>query len=203
MRVYNIPTGIIRYRGIIKGNEIEVINHKEIPPYCWYTKGIYKTKGRATDAASKIKNSLKKLPAGINIYTDGSYSNTNKIGSWAFVVANGQNLLYEAAGILTSPPTDLTSQSAICEVTAGIKALEWVKTSGFTSITVYSDCNLVTETATGYYKAKQSYTKEFKALVDEHPEVEWKHVKGHSGNPGNDHADMLSADIIYNSLKEK
>ena len=98
------------------------------------------------------------------------------------------------------------------ELTAVIKALELLKEQCHILLT--TDSNYVKDGITDWIKVwklngwktankkavkNQELWKKLEALSEKHI-IEWKWVKGHSGHPGNEHADKLANEAIEENV---
>lgn len=130
----------------------------------------------------------------IEFWTDGAYSPCNSNGKakggWAFYCP--QYNLKVAHG-------ELNTTNNRMEITAAIKALEWVDESNIEekNIIIYSDSMYLVETMKGNYTKKKNLDlwsqldQLVSDLVTKH--ITWKHVKGHTGERNeNDVVDKLA-----------
>lgn len=72
----------------------------------------------------------------IEVYTDGATSNNgfdNSTGGWGFCVIKDNELVYKSNGHV-EPATN-----NICEMTAVIKAYDYIKQNNIVDVTIYSD----------------------------------------------------------------
>lgn len=123
----------------------------------------------------------------IKVYCDGAYSSSRNQGGWAFVV------LKEDIKIKSSffPISDTTNNRM--EIQAAIEACNWVKSQGFTELTLYTDSMYVIGTMTQNWKRKKN--TDLWPLLDQAVEglnINWEHVKGHSGDKYNELCDALA-----------
>jgi ribonuclease HI len=137
----------------------------------------------------------------IEIYTDGGCSGNPGPGGWAYVLTDGGRQVKASGG-----EADTTNNKM--ELTAVIEALEAVKADKKTSlqpVTIVTDSQYVKSGITtwihnwvknGWKTAakkpvkNQEYWMRLKALCDE-LDVNWKWVKGHSGNELNEECDSM------------
>lgn len=156
--------------------------------------------------ANKISANYKiHLPQDI-YFVDGACKANGKpgcIASWAVVAEYDESL--REAGIVATPPSN---QSA--ELTAAIKACEIAKDRGQTEITIVTDSKYLHSAATEWidkwcsnewkdHKNKPVMnTSLFKDLLMAKSgiQIEWIHVKGHSGVEGNQRADSLARSLL-------
>ena len=133
----------------------------------------------------------------IKIYTDGSCIGNPGKGGWAAIIfkKNEKKILKGSKDITTNNQMELT---------ATIKALEYISTKD--KIQIYTDSKYVKQGITEWITKwkingwKTSTKKEVKnkdlwqkldQLMSYH-HVRWHWVKGHSGDPGNETADLLA-----------
>lgn len=133
----------------------------------------------------------------ITIYTDGACRGNPGPGGWGAFLEYGDKQRTLHGG------EELTTNNRM-ELTAVIKALEAIKLK--CQIELYTDSKYVLQGITEWlpnWKKRNWLTaskkpvqnvdlwKELDALVPEH-EINWHWVKGHSGDPGNELADLLA-----------
>ena len=132
------------------------------------------------------------------IYTDGACSGNPGPGGWGAVIIDGDNNQKKISG------KEKETTNNRMELTAAIRALGVLKEKS--KVIIYTDSKYVMNGITiwidGWKKNnwKTSNKKEVKnidlwKLIDKlnsFHAVEWKWVKGHSGNTGNEMADELA-----------
>ena len=135
----------------------------------------------------------------ITIYTDGACSGNPGPGGWgALLMWNGhEKELFGGEGETTNNRM---------EMMGAIKALTAIRKRPRSKVVIHSDSNLVVQgmnewlagwKAKGWRKSNKKPVEnaELWTMLDELSavhEVRWVHVKGHSGDPGNERADMLA-----------
>ena len=141
----------------------------------------------------------------IEIFTDGACKGNPGIGGW------GAILIYkDHKKEICGSSADTTNN--IMELTAVIKALDTLKEPCHVVLT--TDSNYVKDGITDWIKnwklngwktsnkqpvKNQDLWKQLDILSEKHV-IEWKWVKGHSGHPGNEHADALANEAIEQSV---
>lgn len=161
----------------------------------------------------------------LRIYTDGSYKPSLKLGACAFLIVEGDEIVFESAKVFPRKGSKINVTNNTMEMLAVLNALNWVKSNGFSPkenrIYVYTDSQYVQlgltewinkwringwKTASGgkvlnkklwtkLYNLGTKINKEYKYLY-----IAW--VKGHDGNKYNERADKL-CNIAINSYKLK
>ena len=131
------------------------------------------------------------------IYTDGACRGNPGPGGWGVLLKYG-TISKELYG------GDASTTNNKMELTAAIKALKEIKEAS--EITLYTDSKYVLQGIEEWihnWKKREwkgankkpvkniELWKELDELRDEH-NIKWKWVKGHSGDPGNEIADMLA-----------
>lgn len=140
----------------------------------------------------------------IEIYTDGACrgnQHANNSGGWGVVIKDTSN---GKARNAWGHRRDTTNNRM--EMTAAIKALEFISARPRSEVTIYSDSNLLIKGMNDWltgWKAKGWKTasrkpvenvdlwKHLDKLSQQH-DLTWQHVAGHAGNDGNELADVLA-----------
>ena len=141
----------------------------------------------------------------IEIFTDGACKGNPGVGGW------GAILIYkDHKKEICGSSVDTTNN--IMELTAVIKALDTLKEPCHVVLT--TDSNYVKDGITDWIKnwklngwktsnkqpvKNQDLWRQLDTLSAKHV-IEWKWVKGHSGHPGNEHADALANEAIEQSV---
>ena len=122
----------------------------------------------------------------IDIYTDGSALDNPGPGGWAAIVIDGSD-----ESRLTGGEPRTTNNRM--EIMAAIKGLEAIPAGE--SVRIHSDSQYVVNTMTRNWKrrANTDLWAMLDAEVARH-DVDWRWVRGHSGNPYNEQADRLAVD---------
>ena len=136
------------------------------------------------------------------VYVDGASSGNPGPGGWGAIIATPQGTVTEIGG--HEPHTTNNRM----ELTASIRALERIQSekSEFSLITLYSDSTYVIQGITQWifaWRKRGWLTAEGKNVansdlwqdlsnVSQKQRITWKHVRGHSGVPGNERADEIA-----------
>ncbi len=125
----------------------------------------------------------------VTIHTDGACSGNPGPGGWAAVLSAGDHRK-EVAG--HKPHTTNTEM----ELMAVLEALKTLKRTGL-SVAIYTDSLLVVGWLSGEYRAKEPHIAQLVAQIKTVVEGKYLaldlfHVKGHSGNAGNERANRLA-----------
>ncbi len=135
-----------------------------------------------------------------SIYTDGACTGNPGPGGWGVVVYFSDGSIHEIGG--ASPQTTNNKM----EMQAAIAALEFLKASGQSeSITLHTDSeyliNCITKWVTGWKKkgwkkadGNPVQNQDLLEMLDElnSRQVKWQHVRGHTGNVGNERCDVIA-----------
>lgn len=125
----------------------------------------------------------------IEIYTDGAYSPSRDQGGWAFVVLKDGDKLHSDFNF-----TKTTTNNRM-EIQGAIEAIKYMNSIKETSFTIYTDSMYVIGTMTLNWKKKKNLDlwEELDKLLNNQV-IEWKHVKGHSGDIYNELCDALAVE---------
>ena len=133
----------------------------------------------------------------IKIYTDGSCIGNPGPGGWAAIILNG-----DKKNIISGRKKNTTNNQM--ELMAAIKALVFLKKKQ--KIRIYTDSNYVKAGITSWIKIweknnwKTANKKKVKNIelwiklniLSNFHDIEWKWVRGHSGDPMNNMVDKLA-----------
>ena len=137
----------------------------------------------------------------INIYTDGACSGNPGIGGWGVVILDNNKEILLNGG-------DQHTTNNKMELTAAIKALEYFEIKK--ELIIYTDSKYVKDgieswitnwKKNGWKTSTKKIVKNKELWIELYNEsqkhnIEWKWVKGHSGHPENEIADMLANQAI-------
>ncbi|HEY9844644.1 MAG TPA: ribonuclease HI [Candidatus Caenarcaniphilales bacterium] len=135
-----------------------------------------------------------------SLYTDGACSGNPGPGGWGVVVYFQDSSTYELGGAAVQ-----TTNNRM-ELQAAIAALEFVAASGQQEpIILYTDSEYVKNGITKWmisWKRKGWKTSQGKPVLNQDlwqildqlrsQPVEWRYVRGHTGNPGNERCDAIA-----------
>lgn len=135
------------------------------------------------------------------IYTDGSYSSSTKIGSWAFIVLKNGIKIHEEVGKVKE--NLLSSRNVSGECSAVLKALQYCNANKINNIKIYHDYKGIqlwieasdTEKA---WEPKTDIAKIYNTWFNKltkNIKYQFTKVKGHSGNKWNEEVDKLAKTI--------
>ncbi|MBC6479160.1 MAG: ribonuclease HI [Hormoscilla sp. GM7CHS1pb] len=135
-----------------------------------------------------------------SLYTDGACIGNPGPGGWGVLVNFNDDSIHEMGGA-----QEQTTNNRM-ELQAAIAALRLVTSTGQTEpVTLYTDSEYVRKGITSWiasWKRNGWRTSQGKPVLNQDlwemlaklnsQQVKWKHVKGHSGNPGNERCDAIA-----------
>jgi ribonuclease HI len=144
------------------------------------------------------------------VYADGACSGNPGVGGWG-VYIESQLISIEEFGY------EMDTTNNRMELTAAIKAFDFIKNKKTSKITVYTDSQYVqkgmTEWIYGWQKSgklsENSKNKvknldlwlELISISSEYKNVLWLWVRGHDGNFGNEKADQLAQKGVLEAIR--
>lgn len=134
-----------------------------------------------------------------DIYVDGSFQKGTNQYSWAFVVYDGNELVFSDSGV--GDNSEAASIHNIAgELAAVMRAIKWADEQNKKPITIHHDYVGIAAWATGDWKAKNKFTQAYSSFVAAYRSwINFNKVRGHSGVEGNEVADRLAGEAIRNS----
>jgi ribonuclease HI len=130
-------------------------------------------------------------------FTDGSYNiATGVYGYGGFVVVNGQERVLQGSG---DDPELASGRNTAGEVMGAMAAIREAIDMGVTQLTIYYDYEGVARWAMHQWKTNKPVSIQYVAYVDsvrDQIKVDFVHVKGHTGIPGNERADRLAKEAV-------
>lgn len=123
----------------------------------------------------------------IIIYSDGAYASSRDQGGWAFVAIDTETKVHSDFGDVK------TTTNNRMEIQAALEAIKWAKINNIIDFTIITDSMYVIGCASKGWQKKKNvdlWIEMDDAITG--LTIEWKHVKGHSGDKWNEHCDMLA-----------
>lgn len=132
-------------------------------------------------------------PAGIpNIYTDGSFIQ-GKGYAWAYMIKRYEDVISEQYGVGTNEEA-AAMRNIAGELSAVMRAVTDAGNRGYKTVYVCHDHIGISCWARGEWKAKNKFTQYYADFMNkkmEEMEIRFMHIKGHTGNAGNERVDEL------------
>ena len=123
----------------------------------------------------------------IEIYTDGAYASSRNQGGWAFVVVQND------VKVDQNFDTQFDTTNNRMEIMASLEAMKWMKLHGVNQAVIYTDSMYVIGTMTLNWKRKKNVDLWIQMdEVSKNLNIQWTHVKGHSGNKFNELCDTFA-----------
>jgi ribonuclease HI len=174
------------------------ISDRSLLIYYKPTKNTYSLKKQLEDseidkilvsAWNKI-NCFETYSAKSNIYeafVDGSY--ISGVTGYGAVIYLGEEIKAEISG--TIPDTNFRQFGG--ELKSVIETIKWCQDNNVKKVRINYDYQGIEKFATGKWKAGNTLSKEYvNFILKTKTEIEWRHIKSHTGNLKNDKADLLA-----------
>ena len=125
----------------------------------------------------------------VDAYTDGGARDGR--AAWGFVLIKGDSPVAQGSGLVSNPEVSAEANAA-AELAAAMRAVRAAEELGATEVIIHHDYLGVANHVTGAWKAKSVGAKKYAEwMKKQNIRVRFVHVRGHSGNRWNDHADGL------------
>lgn len=131
------------------------------------------------------------------IYVDGSFDVSTGKFSYGMVVLNeGKELTFNKA---FDEPSLSSMRNVAGEIQGSMAAMHYCLENGIDDVIIYYDYEGIAKWALHEWKANKDGTKAYSEYYDsikDKLKVEFRHVKGHSGDKYNDMVDMLAKQAL-------
>lgn len=132
------------------------------------------------------------------IYVDGSFMEAKNNYSFGLVVVNNGEVIHKDKGI-GYKAEDISLRNVAGEVMGAMKAVEYALNNDFDRITICYDYQGIECWAKGTWQRNKDLTKYYHEFMKENMhkiKINFKKIKGHSGNKYNDLADKLAKEAL-------
>lgn len=128
-------------------------------------------------------------------YSDGSYnSKTSTYGYGVVLQVDGKQFEYKGSD---DNPKKAKLANIAGEIDGARRAVEEAVKHGCKSLTLYFDYTGIEFWVTGVWQAKNEWTQEYAKWMRKQPiKINFVHVKGHTGNKGNERCDKLAKEAV-------
>lgn len=139
----------------------------------------------------------------LTVYVDGSYNKDTKAYGYGMVIITDTDTLSKnGCGVDIEGVWNIAG-----EVTGAVKAIEYALENGYDELTICHDYEGIQKWADGEWKAKKKISSDYVKCVNNARQsgliINFRWVKGHSGDPYNEQADRLAKQaIIITDRKE-
>jgi ribonuclease HI len=152
-------------------------------------------------ATKKVESNMQvEVPKGIAVYVDGSFMVDKGNYSYGLVVIKDDEVLYEDCGIGYDEEA-ISLRNVSGEVLGAMKAVEYSLIQGYDEITICFDYQGVESWALGTWKRNNRITQGYHEFMKDKMKkikINFKKIKGHSGDKYNDMADRLAKRALEN-----
>jgi ribonuclease HI len=129
-------------------------------------------------------------------FVDGSY--ISGIVGYGAIIYLGDEIKAELSGTVA----DTQFRQFAGELKSVIETIKWCQTNGVKKIRINYDYLGIEKFATGKWKAGNDVSREYvDFIIKMKIEIEWRHVKSHTGNYKNDKADFLAKKVAARNKK--
>ncbi|WP_195971292.1 viroplasmin family protein [Clostridium thermobutyricum] len=135
---------------------------------------------------------------GLTAYVDGSFSLEKKNYSYGMVCIENGEVVFTDNGVGTDKNA-ISLRNVSGEVNGAMKSVEYAIENNFNQITIVFDYQGIESWALGTWKRNNDITKNYNEFMQEKMKeikINFKKVKGHSGDKFNDMADKLAKEAL-------
>lgn len=135
---------------------------------------------------------------GLTAYVDGSFSLEKKNYSYGMVCIENGEVIFTDKGVGTDQNA-IALRNVSGEVNGAMKAVEYAIENRFKQITIVFDYQGIESWALGTWKRNNDITKNYNEFMQDKMKeikINFKKVKGHSGDKFNDIADKLAKEAL-------
>lgn len=132
-------------------------------------------------------------------YVDGSYNNATKEFSYGVVMFHDGKEIYFSQKVEDKELAEMRNVAG--EIKGAECAMRYAIEHGCKTLVIYHDYEGIAKWCTGVWKTNKEGTQAYKAYFDsikDSIKIDFKKVKGHSGDLYNDKADELAKKAIFN-----
>jgi len=120
-------------------------------------------------------------------FVDGSY--ISGVTGYGAVIYRGDELAAKLSGTIL----DVEFRQFGGELKSVIETVKWCEENGVEKVRINYDYQGIEKFATGLWKPKNNLSKEYVDFIkNAKVQIEWRHIKSHTGNAKNDEADALA-----------
>lgn len=140
------------------------------------------------------------LNSGLIIFVDGSFMLEKGNYSYGLVAVNNGEVIYEDSGI-GEDSSAIALRNVSGEVMGAMKAVEFALKNNYKEVTIVFDYQGVESWAIGTWKRNNKITMSYNEFMQDKMKeikINFRKVKGHSGDKFNDLADKLAKSALMN-----
>lgn len=148
------------------------------------------------DSDSEIccNNNINEGEEGLVIYVDGSFHSQKENFSYGLVALNKGEVIFEDNGVGEEKEAS-SMRNVAGEVLGAMKAIEFTENNGYKEVNICFDYQGIESWAKGTWNRNNFLTQRYHSYMQEkmkNIKINFKKIKGHSGDKYNDRADELA-----------
>lgn len=134
----------------------------------------------------------------LHIYVDGSYDISTQRFSYGMVVVSGGNVI-ETSSNVYNDPSFASMRNVTGEIMGAMTAMQYCQDNRIDEVVIYYDYDGIAKWPLREWKTNKDGTRMYVSYYDKMKQninIQFKHIKSHSGDKYNEMADKLAREAI-------